>query len=144
SPRTKISAKPFRRNSAMTLPRKFTNLVEVIPRELFALQPLDFLRLGFFHFRHHCSRGQKCGPKNKKPTLPLTSGTWASELRALNLYYVRCCLKPDMDVSRHIQQSHGQHIIWQEKFMLEQKYAKGFAVSTQSACDIANTSHRKV
>src|SRR5215470_12789670 len=85
---------------------------------------------------------KRSGPKNKKPTLPVTSGTWASELRALNLYYVRCCLKPEMDVSRHIQQSHGQHIIWQETFILFLRYAKGRNVSTRNARYIADTSHQ--
>ena len=46
-------------------------------------------------------------------------------------YYVRCSLKPEMDVSRHIQQSHGQQIVWQEKFMLSLKYAIQGDVSTE-------------
>src|SRR5579859_651839 len=49
----------------------------------------------------------------------------------LCFYYVRCSLKPEMDVSRHIQQSHGQQIVWQEKFMLPLKYAKTGNVSTE-------------
>src|SRR5437667_11738032 len=46
-------------------------------------------------------------------------------------YYVRCSLKPEMDVSRHIQQSQGQQIVWQEKFMLFLKYAIRGDVSTE-------------
>jgi len=61
----------------------------------------------------------------------LTSGTWASELLNLSWYYVRCSLKPEMDVSRHIQQSHGQQIIWQEAIMLSLSYANDRKVSTR-------------
>src|SRR5258708_26892482 len=68
-------------------------------------------------------------PKTKTH-VALTSGTWASELN-LFWYYVRCSLKPEMDVSRHIQQSHGQQIVWQEKFMLSLKYAIQGSVSTE-------------
>src|ERR1051325_7387839 len=66
SPGAKIRTEPFGRNGSMPLARKFTDFVEVIPRELFALQPLDLLRLGFLDFAHSLSSG----PKNKKPTLP--------------------------------------------------------------------------
>jgi len=65
-----------------------------------------------------------------KTHVALNSGTWASELN-LFWYYVRCSLKPEMDVSRHIQQSHGQQIVWQEKFMLSLKYAIRGNVSTE-------------
>ena len=68
-------------------------------------------------------------PKTKTH-VALNSGTWASELN-LFWYYVRCSLKPEMDVSRHIQQSHGQQIVWQEKFMLSLKYAIRGNVSTE-------------
>src|SRR6266404_1657536 len=75
-----------------------------------------------------------------KTHVALTSGTWASELN-LFWYYVRCSLKPEMDVSRHIQQSHGQQIIWQEKFMLSLSYAKAPQRVNTRIRHIADTSH---
>src|SRR5256885_2990414 len=56
-------------------------------------------------------------------------------------YYVRCSLKPEMDVSRHIQQSHGQQIVWQEKFMLSLKYAIHGNVSTELRRHIVDSAH---
>src|ERR1051325_3142485 len=60
----------------------------------------------------------------------------------LNWYYVRCSLKPEMDVSRHIQQSHGQQIIWQETFMLSLSYAKAPQRVNTRIRHIADTSHQ--
>ena len=47
-----------------------------------------------------------------------------------------------MDVSRHIQQSHGQQIVWQVNFMLSLKYAMCGKVSTELRRHIVDSSHQ--
>src|SRR5262249_53314806 len=68
------------RNRIVPLPRKIANFVEMIPSELFALQPLDSLRLCFFDFAHSCSDLVETPAQKQKTHVALTSGTWASEL----------------------------------------------------------------
>src|SRR5580704_7719452 len=81
APRPEIRANPFRRNRRKAVARKRTNLVEMLPGILRALQTLDALRFGFFDFAHGWPT---CLPKpltkNKKPTWPVPLATWASEL----------------------------------------------------------------
>src|SRR5262249_9774496 len=101
---------------------ELANFVETIPRDFFALQSLDLLRLCFLRFAHRCSTGpvpsgKMCAQKTKNP-------------RCLDLWHVAygvtnlvCCYfryRPQArdDVLRHIQQSQGQQVIWQETFML--------------------------
>src|SRR5260370_17965781 len=52
APRTEVCAQPPRWNRSVPLPRKRANLVEMLPRILFAFQPLDALRFRFLDFAH--------------------------------------------------------------------------------------------
>src|SRR5438552_9505010 len=52
TPRTEIRTQPFLRNRRVSITSKRANFVQVVPGELFALQALNALCLGFFYLSH--------------------------------------------------------------------------------------------
>ncbi len=68
TPEAQVGVPPLRGDAVEPEPGEFADLIEALPRILFALQPLRALRLGFLHLLRHRASIRTKYPQTKKPT----------------------------------------------------------------------------